>query len=257
MKRIRLLPVILFSVVLVYSCSNGGSNNYSIPRAGATGGAGAGSGGRQAGATDSAVIDSGGHQTDATDSTVIGTGGQRDAAGGGGPAFPLDCADAGGVDAGSPPAFCPVVSPKGEPGKLPGPGVIPTMLIVKFVEGSHVRLRGGSLTIDPRTMLDEDPGLLRCAGFTVDAARCELSALDAFLAADPDVTVVRALEMPEAWFEEQRASGRAMSGQFLADMNVYFRVTAPETKTPRLHDRLARSALVETVYYQGLVVVGP
>jgi hypothetical protein len=140
---------------------------------------------------------------------------------------------------------------------LPAPSEDPTTLVLKFVEGSHVRMTNGTLAIDLDTMLAEDPGLLRCANLTVDAAVCKLSALDAVFAADPSVSVTRLFTQPEADLDAERAAGRQTSGEYLSDLNLFYFVQAPEAKTPALYDRMATNPVVDTVYYQPKPVPPP
>jgi hypothetical protein len=79
---------------------------------------------------------------------------------------------------------------------------------------------------------------------------CNLSALRAVFEADPAVSVTRLFTQPEAALDADRASGGANSGEYLNDLNLFYFVTGPETKTPGLYDTMVRSPLVDTVYYQ-------
>jgi hypothetical protein len=126
----------------------------------------------------------------------------------------------------------------------------PGSVTVKFVEGSHVRLTGNERGIDPLALLDEDPGLLRCVNLTVAEAVCDVRDLDADLYSRGWVlSVARVFDQPEAALDQQRAETRAQSGEYLDDLNLFYIVRSAPEDVSQLYDILARSPIVDTVYY--------
>lgn len=155
-------------------------------------------------------------------------------------------------DAGAPPAFCPMrASPPVVLGSTPTVHDEPDSVTVKFVEGSHVRLTDGEFGIDPLALLDEDPGLLRCVNLTVAAAVCDVHALDDDLfSRDWALSAARVFDdQSEAALDQQRAEGRADGGEYLDDLNLYYILRSTPENVSQLYDILARSPIVDTVYY--------
>jgi len=88
-----------------------------------------------------------------------------------------------------------------------GPGVFPNLVVVKFVEGSIVRLRQDKL---------------------VNRGIGNLSPVSDLLSRFPGVEVQRLFSRSEADLEAERTRGQALSGKELADLNNYYLFTLPE-----------------------------
>jgi hypothetical protein len=97
--------------------------------------------------------------------------------------------------------------------------------VVKFHEGSHVRLRGNRVVPLAAERSPAERALLAARG--LDDARLEASvrAAQALLERAPRTGgVSRLFREDEASLEARRASGEARSGRELADLNLYFEV---------------------------------
>ena len=109
-----------------------------------------------------------------------------------------------------------------------GPGVYPDKVVVKFTEGSVVRLR--------------DAGL-------ANSGAGDLSPATNMLLQFPGVTVERMFGRPEAALDEERARGQAFSGRQLADLNNYYMFTLPEgVDAGAFIDALNAMDIVEIAY---------
>ncbi|MCC7143409.1 MAG: S8 family serine peptidase [Candidatus Eisenbacteria bacterium] len=77
-------------------------------------------------------------------------------------------------------------------------------VVVKFAEGSAIRLRDGRLvSLEPAT---------------------DLTALGAFVTRHPEVRFERRFRRPEGLLEQERLAGSVQSGRRLADLNLYYEV---------------------------------
>jgi hypothetical protein len=102
------------------------------------------------------------------------------------------------------------------------------LLVVKFVEGSGVRLRAG--------------------GF-VARDGVDLGPLQQVLEAFPGTRVARLFRRSESEYEREKRSGEARTGRELADLNLYYAFGPPDYATAcRLLAALNDLSLVETVY---------
>jgi hypothetical protein len=108
-------------------------------------------------------------------------------------------------------------------------GVDRDRIVVKFEEGSGIRLRDGALVNDrSRTTLSEET-----------IAR-DLTSLDRLLAGHPGTILARRVELPEARLDALRARGEAQGGARLPDMNLYLELRLPALgDTAAERDRLA------------------
>ncbi|MCA9753178.1 MAG: hypothetical protein KC591_13370, partial [Gemmatimonadetes bacterium] len=103
-------------------------------------------------------------------------------------------------------------------------------VLVKFVDGTRVRLRSGRLT----------------------AAGAPLPAVDAILADYPEATLLRAFDTDERILDANRETGERISGRRLADLNNFYVVSfpAPSDRGPALANELLRLDVVETAYLE-------
>jgi len=102
------------------------------------------------------------------------------------------------------------------------------LLVLKFVEGSQVRLRDGRLVARP--------GI-------------DLYDLEQILDAYPDTRIARLFQRPESEYENEKLSGEAATGRELADMNLYYAL-GPKNRTESETILAAFNALeiVECIY---------
>ncbi len=105
-------------------------------------------------------------------------------------------------------------------------------IVVKFQEGSRVRLRGQGLVALERNKREAE----RLSGLklTAEQVQADLHAVEA-LVASHRVARGRALErlfnVSETDLEARRASGEARSGQELADLDLYYQLRVPAGTT--------------------------
>jgi serine protease len=102
-------------------------------------------------------------------------------------------------------------------------------LHVKFREGSDVRLLDGRLTSRP--------------GVDVAAVRLALGLV-------PGLTVERLFSQPEAELQSDLEGIEAVSGDDVADLNLYFRLRVPAVQAQGLLRALAALPVVETAYVE-------
>jgi hypothetical protein len=114
-------------------------------------------------------------------------------------------------------------------------------LVVKFAEGSKVKLRGGRLAVasDQRTESERD--LLARGGLSDAAVRAAAERVEALLQNAPGIGPVRPLfEAAEPTLSASKAAGEKTAGQQLADLNLYFQVPlVPGTTAGRVADLVA------------------
>jgi hypothetical protein len=100
-------------------------------------------------------------------------------------------------------------------------------VVVKFREGSGIRLRGGDLVAAPGTDLTELRNTLLGAGITPGQMR-------------------RLHARPERELDDERAAAKRRSGRDLADLNLYYVVKlAPGANAAGVAERLNRSPTIE------------
>lgn len=108
-------------------------------------------------------------------------------------------------------------------------GVDRDRIVVKFEEGSGIRLREGVLVSDPSRTTLPAPTVAR-----------DLASLDRLLAGYPGTLLARRVELPEAHLDALRARGEALGGVRLPDMNLYLELRLPALGgPPAARDRLA------------------
>ena len=126
-----------------------------------------------------------------------------------------------------------------------------TRVVVKFHEGSHVRLRNAALT--PLARDARQQAALAARGLTEARLRQDLATVYRLVAQEPLARgIERLFTQDEAVLAERRASGEAKSGRELADLDLYFQISLPPESTyaevARLVARLAALPSVETAY---------
>ncbi len=126
-------------------------------------------------------------------------------------------------------------------GRELAPNTYVERIVVKFHEGSHVRLRDHKLVALTSERDAAEQSLL--AGRNLDSARVQNDAaqVESLLERAPRTGgVARLFDMPEATLTTNKASGEKRSGQQLADLNLYFEVPLmPGTTAERVADLVA------------------
>src|SRR5262249_1708704 len=119
----------------------------------------------------------------------------------------LDAGSASARDAGAPP-----LTARHAPAKPPAtvllPGADSTRLLLKFAEGSGVRLRTGRLVSPTGAGLSDVEKVLRDAGIGRSAMR-------------------RLFSRPEGELDRDRQIGESRRGRELADLNLYYEIAVP------------------------------
>ncbi|TSC20301.1 S8 family peptidase [Corallococcus sp. Z5C101001] len=132
-------------------------------------------------------------------------------------------------------------------------GTLVERLVVKFHEGSHVRLRGDALRVlaSERSVAERD--LL--SGLRLDDARLEadVAQVAALLERAPRIgSLDRVFQAEEAALDASKASGEKQGGEQLADLNLYYEVPLlPGTTAEGVAELVAalnRVSSVETAY---------
>src|SRR5947209_247990 len=124
-------------------------------------------------------------------------------------------------------------------------------LVIKFHEGTQLRLRGGALVALERS--DRERATLAALGLTEARVNADLAVLQAAVAGEPRARGLdRLFKQEERQLAEQRAAGEAKSGRELADLDLYFAIPLPPGTTQGevtdLVARLNALASVEVAY---------
>jgi serine protease len=122
-------------------------------------------------------------------------------------------------------------------------------LVVKFHEGSRVRLRGGQLTALAAERSASERGLLAGRGLSEAQLQASLSSVQALIEQAPRIGALsRLFDEDEGSLEARKASGEELSGQQLADLNLYFEVPLlPGTTAERVAALVAALNALEGV----------
>jgi hypothetical protein len=151
---------------------------------------------------------------------------------------PLPTPGAGGV----------AMKPRGLPTKRPGAAQARSLqdeIVVKFKEGTHVRLRAGALQFDPGTLAGNEPALLARHGLAAAKIAGDVKAANALLAS---VAVERHFARPEADLDREKALGESNLAEELADLNLYFHARVDPNQQVALIDQLDALDSVEVAY---------
>ncbi|PTL76642.1 S8 family peptidase [Vitiosangium sp. GDMCC 1.1324] len=122
-------------------------------------------------------------------------------------------------------------------------------LVVKFHEGSRIRLRGQSLTAlaSERGLAERE--LLSSRGLRAERVMADAATVQSLLERAPRIGALsRLFEEDESTLETRKVSGEAQSGQQLADLNLYYEVPLlPGTTSERVADLVASLNALESV----------
>ena len=125
------------------------------------------------------------------------------------------------------------------------PHLINDQIIVKFKEGTHVRLRAGALRVDPGALTGSERALLTRHALPLAKVASDVSAANALLAS---VAIERHFDRPEADLESEKALGEANVVEELADLNLYFTAAVAPKAQAALIDQLNALDSVEIAY---------
>ena len=122
-------------------------------------------------------------------------------------------------------------------------------LVVKFHEGSRVRLRGSALVALAQERSGAERSLLAGLGLSEARLGGDVKAAQALLERAPRAASLRRLfTEDESLLETRKASGEAGSGRQLADLNLYFEVPlVPGTTAERMADLVAALNALDSV----------
>ncbi|MBL0692842.1 GON domain-containing protein [Comamonas sp. JC664] len=128
-------------------------------------------------------------------------------------------------------------------------------VVVKFHEGTHVRLRSNSLTALPAERDASERGLLAGRGLSQHQLESDMKAAQALLERPPRTSgLARLFQEDEALLEARKQQGETASGRQLADLNLYYDVSLPQgtraEQVKALVDALNALESVEVAYVQ-------
>ncbi|MCY1081847.1 S8 family peptidase [Archangium lansingense] len=122
-------------------------------------------------------------------------------------------------------------------------------LVVKFHEGSRVRLRGNSLVALASERGSAERALLSARGLRAERVVADAATVQSLLERAPRIGALsRLFEEDESTLEARKLSGEELSGQQLADLNLYYEVPLlPGTTAERVADLVASLNALEGV----------
>ncbi|TMQ14101.1 MAG: hypothetical protein E6J91_16455 [Deltaproteobacteria bacterium] len=130
-------------------------------------------------------------------------------------------------------------------GAVPSQGRYDNEIVVKFKEGTHVRLRSGGLRFDAGALAGNEPALLARHGLATGKVAGDVGAANALLA---PLAIARHFDRPEADLDREKALGEAAIAEELADLNLYFRVRVDPRAQAALIAQLNALDSVEIAY---------
>ncbi len=122
-------------------------------------------------------------------------------------------------------------------------------IIVKFVEGSHVRFRAGSWALDLPGMSALEEHRLGRAKLDKQSLPGHFTKVHGLIAGDASIRVQRMFSRSEAELDAEQEPLEAASGEELADLNLYYTLHVPTAKSEALVDALNASELVENAHF--------
>ncbi|MGH9754131.1 MAG: S8 family serine peptidase [Blastocatellia bacterium] len=126
-------------------------------------------------------------------------------------------------------------------------------IVLKFAEGTHVRLRSGLLTTDLANLTAAERKLLARTQLDDGTIIKELDFVNSLLQSMPKARVERMFHRTEEELAKEKETGEQNIGEELADPDLYYYVRLDEPKTEaseQLIDRLNALQVVEVAYAQ-------
>ena len=114
----------------------------------------------------------------------------------------------------------------------------PQEVVVKFHEGTHVRLREGRLVFDPSVLNDEELKKLDRNGLEVETVKADVDRANELLFRRPEDVVARLFAREEAALDADRREYQGGSPEELADLNLYFMLVLAEADVARATDTI-------------------
>src|SRR5688572_6233181 len=127
------------------------------------------------------------------------------------------------------------------------------VIVVKFREGSHIRLQADQLAADPADRSESENGLLARAQIDQSKLSKELDFVGNLLQSDSGLRFGRMFKTPEETLDSHKREGEAKSKNELADLNLYYTLlieNADAARSERLIDQLNGLEIVEIAYPQ-------
>lgn len=125
------------------------------------------------------------------------------------------------------------------------------VLVLKFAEGTHVRVRGGALTALVEQITPAEEQLLKRALIAKDQIQSQLAAVNKLLQ-QSHTPFERLFRRDEAKLDRERSEGELNTGQELADLNLYYYLfpSGDAATSEQLLTALLGFSIVETAYAQ-------
>jgi hypothetical protein len=122
-------------------------------------------------------------------------------------------------------------------------------LVVKFHEGTRVRLRGGRMVADAREREADERELLARRGLTDARLEADVDAVRALVERAPRIGALnRLFKEEESLLAERKRTGEERGGRRLADLNLYFEVPLlPGTTADAVADVVERLNALDSV----------
>jgi hypothetical protein len=128
---------------------------------------------------------------------------------------------------------------------------MPDVVVLKFVEGSGIRLRGGRFVAEARAAMPDETLLAR-SRLDMNSAAQQLESINRLLTSS-NVEIIRAWSRTEEELAKDRLVAQSRTGEEMADLDLYsyLRVTSGDRKdSEKLIDALNAHAIVEIAYPQ-------
>jgi hypothetical protein len=132
------------------------------------------------------------------------------------------------------------------------------LVVLKFQEGTHVRLREGKLLFDEAALSEDEFGRIARLELAPEQIQRDVEFVNKLLATDGSLHAERMFnELGEEALAAQQALGQERSGDELADLDLYYRVAisdASSEKTTAFISQLTKLFSVESAYAQPISV---
>jgi hypothetical protein len=115
----------------------------------------------------------------------------------------------------------------------------PRQIVLKFQEGTHIRLRSTTLRFDPTSVSPDEAALLARVDLSASQIGEDLRQVKDLLLQDPERRIVRMFQQTEEELARNKAEGEKMSGEELADLDLYFHIDLPEADAQVASDVIA------------------
>lgn len=111
-------------------------------------------------------------------------------------------------------------------------------VIVKFHEGTHIRLRSGRLVFDHAALTDEDQRLMRRNDLTESVVLADVDRANELLLGRADGKLARLFGRPEEALDAERTEYQPTVDEELADLNLYYMLVLDDPNVPRVRETI-------------------